>query len=151
MNKLLFFLMLSLSACSTSPQKNKQIVYARITAYCRQESDHIKYKNLAANGSELKVGVHLASDWSVFPVDTLIKINDRVYQISDYGSALVDKPIPVIDLYVENKKQMYNWGVKYQEVEIIQMGDYEKSARILKNRLRFSHCKLMFDRIQEKL
>lgn len=149
--KILFLLACASLISCTSIQAPKKNVYAKITAYCRQESDHIKYKNLAANGSELKVGVHLASDWSVFPVDTLIKINDRVYQISDYGSALVDKPIPVIDLYVENKKQMYNWGVKYQEVEIIQMGDYEKSARILKKRLKYKHCDVMYRKIQEKL
>lgn len=132
----------------------KVIPVVRTTAYHAKEKDHLKYKNYAADGSVLVVNKSAAADWSIFPVGTIVRIADRNYEISDYGSALVinNYKMPIIDIYKPSKKQMNQWGVRYfNDVKIVKMGDYEKSARLLKDRLRWAHCRVMYDRIQTYL
>jgi hypothetical protein len=47
---------------------------------------------------------------------------------------------------------MKKWGVRYfADAEIIEWGSYEKSAKILKNRLKFKHCRIMYERIQKRM
>lgn len=148
--KTLIFLSLFLVSCShvSKPQK----VDIRVTAYCPQEQDHIKYKNKSAAGTNLIKGKSIAADWSIYPVGTILKFNNNNYVVDDYGSYIMkDHGVPTIDLYVSNKREMKNWGVREMEAEIIQIGDYEKSAEILKNRLKYKHCNVMYKRIQEKL
>ena len=149
--KILFLLACASLISCTSIQAPKKIPI-RVTAYCPQEKDHIKYKNQSAAGTNLIEGHSIAADWSIYPVGTILRFNNNDFVVEDYGSYIMkDHGLPTIDLYVSNKREMRNWGVRQIEAEIIQMGDYEKSARILKDRLTYPHCRAMFKKIQEKL
>jgi len=147
-------LMLGCSCQGTRPkmtvfQKSKKIDIAT-TAYTSNEKDHLKYGKKTATGSTLKKGV-IATDWSIFPVDTVLKIGDSKYTVKDYGSALVDKSRdgrPIVDIYTETRKEMNQWGVKYfDSVEVVSLGSFEKSANILKDRVKYRHCRSMYQRI----
>lgn len=144
-----------LVSCSmTSRKAQPKNVNIRVTAYHARESDHLKYKTLSACGKPLVKGKNIAADWSVFPLGTQLKFNNHVYEVSDYGSALVKKPdqIPTVDLYVANRKEMKSWGVRFiNNVEVISWGSYEKSLQILQDRRKYWHCRAMYDRIQAKL
>lgn len=143
-------LALCLVSCSTV-EKSPKIISCKVTAYHSKEKDHLKYKNFDATGHVLKKNYSIAADWSLFPVGTKLKFNDFVYEVSDYGSSLINKPIPVIDLYVSNKNEMEKWGARFMNLEVVEWGSFEKSAEILKDRLKYSHCMLMYKRIQTKL
>jgi len=148
--KTLILLSLLLASCSHVQEQKK--INIRVTAYCPQEKDHIKYKNKSALGTDLVKNHSIAADWSLLPVGTVLRFNNNDYTIEDYGSYIMKKhSLPTIDLYVSNQREMKNWGVREVEAEIIKWGDYEKSARILKDRLKYKHCRLMFSKIQEKL
>ncbi len=144
-------LLLSLFLVSCTHLQKPEKVNIRVTAYCPQEKDHIKYKNQSAAGTNLVKGRSIACDWSIYPVGTIIRFNNNNFVVEDYGSYIMkDHRLPTIDLYVSNKREMRNWGVREVEAEIIQMGDYEKSAEILKSRLKYRHCNKMFIDIIEK-
>jgi len=136
------------------PVKTFQI---RTTAYAgKYEKDHIKYGNKTAIGTPLKKDKSIASDWSRIPLGTKLKIDGITYQVDDFGSALIKRPLeepPTIDIYKTSRKLMNKWGVKYfSDVEIIEWGSFEESAKLLKDRLHYSHCRLMYQRIlQQKL
>lgn len=142
-----------IKTCSSHKMPNKILPKVRTTSYWDKESDHLKYKNKTAIGTILREGV-CAADWSVLPVGSVIEINKKHYTVEDYGKALVINKykMPIIDIYKPSKKQMNQWGVQYfNDVKIVKMGDYEKSARLLKDRLRWAHCRVMYDRIQTYL
>lgn len=137
----------------TNKCDKKSKISIRTTAYTSAEKDHIKYKKLTALGTQLKK-YDAASDWSKFPIGTKLKINHDVYTITDYGSAMVlsRNPIPTIDIYQPTRCAMNGWGVRnFDDVEILEMGDYQKSLNILKNRLSFRQCRIMYNRILEKM
>ncbi|MDB6004330.1 MAG: 3d domain, partial [Prosthecobacter sp.] len=77
----------------------------KTTAYTQSEDDHIVYGAKSAVGNTLKFGAvrSAAADWSVYPVGTQFKIEGEsyVYQVDDYGSALVGTK--TIDLYRPSK------------------------------------------------
>jgi len=155
--KTMFTLLTSLFLFSCTLPKNMShdTVRIRTTAYCGAgEKDHIKYGNKTAIGTNLKKDKSIAADLSVFPIGTKLKIGEIVYEVDDYGSALV-KPLdalPTIDIYKPTRSQMNKWGVKFfTDVKVVKWGSYEQSANLLKDRLRFSHCRVMYNRIQEKL
>jgi len=144
--------------CSCSIYKksveSQTIIPIRTTAYTESEKDHLKYRNKTAIGTTLKPGI-IATDWSIFPVGTKLKIDDKIYIVEDFGSALVkpiDTVIPTVDVYTISKYKMREWGVRFfDNVEIVEFGCYETSLNILKHRLKYPHCRDMFNRIQEKL
>lgn len=133
----------------------KNTVAIRTTAYTANEKDHLKYKKKTACGTTLKVNQSIATDWSQFPVGTVLRINNEQRVVDDYGKFIekADKyPIPTVDIYQPTRKSMNQWGVKFfDNVEIVQMGSFEKSLEILKDRLKYSHCRLMYERILEKI
>lgn len=155
--------MISLCMCMTScgtmqklqfPSSAKtMLVDIRTTAYTHSERDHTKYGRKTATGSTLAPGT-IASDWSVFPVGTKLRIAGKVYKVSDYGSALI-KPlnaIPTVDVYTTTRSAMNRWGVKYfNNVEVVEWGDYTESLNILKDRLKYKQCRSMYDRILKKI
>lgn len=144
--------------CSCSIYKSTAtkltIVPIRTTAYTESEKDHLKYRNKTAIGTTLKPGI-IATDWSIFPVGTKLKIEGQIYTVEDFGSALVkpvDTVIPTVDVYTISKYKMKEWGVRFfNNVEIVEFGCYQTSLNILKNRLKYKHCRDMFNRIQAKL
>ncbi|NNE92081.1 MAG: 3D domain-containing protein [Verrucomicrobiales bacterium] len=124
----------------------------RTTAYTHTESDHIQYGRKNALGTRLRLDKYYtsaASDWSKYPVGTKFRMKgkDTVYVIDDYGSALVGTG--TIDIYHPTKRAMWNWGVRHVEIEIIELGDFEKSREILAERTRWRHCRKMLAAIPD--
>lgn len=154
--KVLLLLTLLITSCSSAaniPEKNlNKTICVRTTAYTHSERDHAKYGRKNAVGTKLLSGNirSAAADWSVFPVGTLFKIENRpeVFVIDDYGSALVGTR--TIDIYHTSKKAMRNWGVRYINITILKLGCYTRSAQILASRLKYSHTRKMFVSINNK-
>ncbi len=145
--KLLLILLIStLSACHTinNTQHPKTV---KTTAYTHGESDHLKYGKKTASGTKLRPGV-VATDWSVFPLGTKLKINGELYVVEDYGKALVNKSIPVVDIYKPSFRKMNEWGTKMMEIKVVEWGNWSKSKEILSNRLKYSHCRYMYNNIE---
>lgn len=126
------------------------ITSVRTTAYTHSESDHIIYGARTAVGSNLKYGNvrSAAADWSVFPVGTIFKIEGLpyVYQVDDYGSALVGTN--TIDLYKPDKATMRAWGVRSVNIRVLKWGSFSKSLSILKPRTAYPHIRKMVSRIE---
>src|SRR4051812_15343771 len=66
----------------------------RTTAYCHNENDHLPYGSFSAGGAPLRFGMvcSAAADWSRYPLGTRFRIKSQpevVYEVDDYGSALV--------------------------------------------------------------
>lgn len=121
--------------------------YVRTTAYSDKENEAGGiYKNYNAAGTTLKYGKvrSAAADWSIYPVGTLFKIKGlpHTYVVDDYGSALVGAGS--VDIYHPSLSLMRKWGTRPAEIQIIQMGDWDRSAALLKGRLKHSHCRKMY-------
>jgi 3D (Asp-Asp-Asp) domain-containing protein len=108
----------------------------KTTAYTQSESDHIVYGAKSAVGNTLKFGAvrSAAADWSVYPVGTQFKIEGEpyVYQVDDYGSALVGTK--TIDLYRPSKSSMDEWGARNVNIKVLKWGSFEQSLAIMKPR-----------------
>lgn len=153
--KLLLFLFVAIDICSctssTHAQPNKTVPGSSIvtTAYSSSEDGCTR----TANGGRVHPGC-AASDWSIFPLGTQLLIADHVYEVTDYGSALLKKRhnMPVIDIYQPSIKAMNNWGTRiFHNVQVVKWGDWHISAKILKSRLKNRHCRVMYNNIKSKL
>lgn len=122
----------------------------RTTAYTHSESDHIVYGVKSAAGGNLKYGNvrSAAADWSVYPVGTTFQIEGDpcVYEVDDYGSALVGTG--TIDIYKPTKASMNQWGVRHVNINVLKWGSFDKSLAIMKPRTRYSHIRQMVQKIQ---
>lgn len=123
----------------------------KTTAYTHTERDHIVHGTSTAIGSNLKYGQvkSAASDWSVFPVGTVFKIDgdSSVYQIDDYGSALVGTNN--IDLYKPSKESMNDWGARHVNINVLKWGSFRQSLAIMKQREKKApHVREMVKRIE---
>jgi len=125
----------------------------RTTAYTHTEADSLQYGTKTAAGSHLRYDNvrSAAADWSRFPYGTIFRIKGEknVYQIDDYGSALVGTN--TIDLYKPSMGSMNAWGVRNVEIQIVRWGSYKKSLTIMKERTRAKHVHSMVASIQSKL
>ncbi len=159
----LTILLLGLAACllascastavvgANTPNKSAtRITAVRTTAYTHGESDHIIYGARTAVGTNLKYGNvrSAAADWSVYPVGTVFQIEGLpyVYQVDDYGSALVGTN--TIDLYKPDKATMRAWGVRNVNIRVLKWGSFSKSLSIMKPRTGYSHIRRMVARIE---
>lgn len=139
----------------TASSKSKgKVVPVRTTAYTHTEADHIAYSNKNALGTTLKYysGVRsAAADWSKYPVGTRFRIvgKPEIYEIDDYGSALVGKN--TIDLYKPTRSKMNAWGARNVEIEVIKWGSYRRSMDILKDRTRYQHIRSMVSELKKKV
>lgn len=124
----------------------------RATAYYHGEADHIQYGRKSAYGTTLRYGRvrSAAADWSRYPVGTVFRIKGLpyTYVVDDYGSALVGTN--TVDLYKPSRRQMDAWGLRFVEIEVLRMGSFEESYRVLSSRLRFPHCRQMAEAIAER-
>ncbi len=125
----------------------------RTTAYCHDESDHIVYGVKNALGTPLKFGAvrSAAADWSRYPVGTRFRISgqpDVVYEVDDYGSALVGTG--TIDLYKPTQGMMNDWGVRNVDIEVLQWGSYQRSVDIMRDRIKWPHVRRMVEDIETK-
>ena len=127
-----------------------QINGVKTTAYTHSERDHKKYGAKTASGENLKYGTvrSAATDWSVYPVGTVFKIDGEpyLYQVDDYGSALVGTN--TIDLYKPSKTAMNEYGSKQVNISVVKWGSFSKSLEIMRPRSKFPHIKHMVQRIQ---
>jgi 3D (Asp-Asp-Asp) domain-containing protein len=128
-----------------------QHLTVRTTAYCHTEADHIVYGAKSAVGTPLRFGTvrSAAADWSRYPVGTVFRIANQpgiVYQVDDYGSALVGTN--TIDLYRPSQESMRDWGVRNVDIEVLRWGSVERSMQLMKDRTQFPHVRRMFDDLQ---
>jgi 3D (Asp-Asp-Asp) domain-containing protein len=110
-----------------------EVLEVRTTAYTHSEASHLKYGARNAVGERLRYGKvrSAAADWSRFPLGTRFRIPGcpEVYEIDDYGSALVGTG--TIDLYKPDAASMRRWGVRHIEIEVIEWGCFEESLEVL--------------------
>lgn len=130
--------------------RGTRISSVRTTAYTHSESDHIVYGARTAVGTPLRFGTvrSAAADWSVYPVGTIFQIEGTpyVYQVDDYGSALVGTN--TIDLYKPDRATMNAWGVRNVNIRVLRWGSFSKSLAIMKPRANNEHVRKMMERIQ---
>ena len=132
-----------------------RITSVKTTAYTHTESDHIKLGAKTAVGTPLKFGRvrSAAADWSVYPVGTVFQIEGQpyVYEVDDYGSALVGTN--TIDLYQPTKGKMNDWGSRRVNIRVLKWGSFQKSLTIMKPRAQSSnnYIKRMVERIQRSV
>jgi 3D (Asp-Asp-Asp) domain-containing protein len=154
---LLCAVMFSASACSTRklPKYERPIAKTtfqnvRTTAYTHTESDHLKHGCKTAIGTTLRTG-SAAADWARWPVGTVFRIcrTGEVCTVDDIGWALAGRN--TIDLYKPSRSEMNRWGLRNEEIEILQWGSLSESLRILKPRSRFPHVSRMIDQIEDQI
>jgi 3D (Asp-Asp-Asp) domain-containing protein len=114
-------------------------MYVRTTAYHHTEPGGRK----TAVGGYLKPVHSAAADWSWLPAGTRFRIMEtgEEYTVEDYGSALVGRY--TIDLYKKTRAEMNRWGVRYVQIEILQLGSYPVSLAVLIPRQKYSHVRAM--------
>lgn len=127
--------------------------YLRATAYSHMEKEVGAPGRKNAAGTILKYGPirSAAADWSRLPLGTKFKIKGQpaiTYIIDDYGSSLCGTN--TIDMFYPTLHQMKDWGTREVVIQIIQMGSFEQSARLLSGRQHAPHCRQMYYAIQNK-
>lgn len=151
MGKTLLVLILIMTVCAASEGISSEAaesvsVIVRTTAYTHTEADHVEYGNKTALGTVLRYTPDYhsaAADWSRFPLGTEFKIKgyERVFVVDDYGSALVGTK--TIDIYFPTVERMKNWGVRFVEIQILKMGSFHESRKILAARANHRYCLAM--------
>ena len=123
------------ASCASPPQKTasthalKRVCKVRTTAYTHTEAGGIRNAiGTRLSGKNVKSA---AADWSRWPLGTKFRIveTDEVFQIDDYGSALIGTG--TIDLYKTNRLAMNKWGVRRVDIDVIEWGSPEKSLKVL--------------------
>lgn len=140
-------------SCQTVPSAPPKQMQIRTTAYTHTEADHVSYGKQTASGTKLKNAreyTSAACDWSFLPVGTVftIKGHPSKYVIDDYGSALVGTQ--TIDIYCPSKYEMNRWGVKIVDIDIVNVGDYQKSLAILRPRTKYPHVRNMVSQLEKE-
>jgi 3D (Asp-Asp-Asp) domain-containing protein len=146
------------SASSKPKDKHSMPVYSyserhrvvRTTAYTCSEADHIQYGSKNAAGTYLRYSDKVrsaAADWSFYPVGTVFRVKGlpQLYVIDDYGSALTGTG--TIDMYHPTRSMMNQWGRRNVEISVVKWGSFERSAEILKDRVKYPHCRQMLSNI----
>ncbi|MBV8486326.1 MAG: hypothetical protein JO077_26050, partial [Verrucomicrobia bacterium] len=75
--------------------------------------------------------------------------SDRLYVIDDYGSALVGTN--TIDLYVPSRQEMANWGSRRVTIELLEVGSYQHSLKILRPRCRIAYVRRMVQNLESQI
>lgn len=98
---------------------------------------------LASNYASEQTYGSAAADWSRWPAGTIFRIvsTGQLYRVEDYGWALAGRN--TIDLYMQTPRDMNGWGVRQEEIEIVQWGDARASLRKLAPHTKFRHIKRM--------
>lgn len=138
---------------SPRPTARPKKVRVRTTAYTHNEADHLRYGRKNAIGTRLRYGKvrSAAADWSRYPVGTRFTISGQpgiVYEVDDYGSALVG--MGTIDLYKPTFSAMNRWGVRHVDIHVLKWGSVDRSVKILKPRTKWSHVRRMFQALHHR-
>ncbi|MEJ6699631.1 MAG: 3D domain-containing protein [Akkermansiaceae bacterium] len=127
--------------------------YVRTTAYSHMENEVGAPGRMNASGGILKYGSvrSAAADWSVYPLGTKFRVKGQphIYVVDDYGSALVGTN--TIDIFKPSLRSMHHWGTRSTEITVVQWGSFERSARMLKGRTGYHHCRKMYYGCTHKL
>ena len=123
-----------------------RFMYVRTTAYHHTEPGG----RVTAVGGYLKPVHSAAAVWSWLPAGTRFRIMEtgEEYTVEDYGSALVGRY--TIDLYKRTRAEMNRWGVRYVQIEILQLGSYPVSLAVLIPRQKYAHVRAMVVGLQKK-
>jgi len=124
----------------------------RTTAYSHMEREPGAPGRKNASGGTLKYGKvrSAAADWSVYPLGTKFRVKGQphIYVVDDYGSALVNTN--TVDIFKPNLRLMNKWGTRKTEITVVQWGDWERSAKLLKHRTKYWHCRDMYVNLMKK-
>ena len=136
-----------------STKGSSKLLQVRTTAYSDSERSHRRYgcKN-AVDGHLAATNLNsAAADWSRFPVGTRFRVtgSDQTYVVDDYGSALVGTN--TIDLYMPSLRSMRRWGTRSVTIQLIELGSYEQSLKILKPRCRAAYVRRMVQNLEQKI
>jgi len=128
------------------------VQHVRTTAYTCTEpggSHSASGTRLCATNKKGKVK-SAASDWSRFPLGTKFQIlsTGEVYEICDYGSALVGRD--TIDLYKSSRREMRSWGARYVDIKILHWGSPTKSLQVLSPRNTHPHVRSMVSDLRQQ-
>lgn len=144
------------TGCATSkpqaaPAKPKTVPVTATAYSCGAKCNGVWAKRNAIGGRLQSGAVNsAAADWSRFPVGTKFRVMEtgKVYVIDDYGSAMVGKN--KVDLFHTSYRDVYRWGVRQVNLEIIEWGCPDKSLAILKPRTRAPHVRRMVLALQDQ-
>ena len=150
-----FVLAIGLVGCATPKKHQAQNEHVgrkltvRTTAYTQTEAGGAKN----AIGGRLHFGgdqYSAASDWSWLPLGTRFKLlsTGHQYVIEDYGSALVGKQ--TIDLFFPHRSDVRGWGVRHEEIEIVEWGSEAMSLKMLTPRCRNGHVAVMVAQLRKQ-
>lgn len=133
----------------------RTLVKATASAYGAGAACNAQWSGRTAIGTRLRTGdvTSAAADWSKFPLGTRFRVVEtgRVYQVDDYGSAMVGKV--KVDLFTPNGAQMRRWGVRNVTLEILEWGSRERSLALLSSRSasRYAHIRRMVASLRSQL
>lgn len=143
---------LSMAGCEHLEGIGSQPVPVTATAYSSGVACNGVWGGRNAIGGKLRHGevTSAASDWSKFPLGTKFKVVEtgQVYEVDDYGSAMVGKN--KVDLFKTNYRDVYQWGVRSVNLEILEWGCWDKSLAVLKPRSRWGHVREMVERLEKR-
>ena len=127
-----------------------KLVEVKTTAYCHTERAH--RKSNAVDGRLAAAEFNsAAADWSRFPMGTKFRIvgSNRLYVVDDYGSALVGTNS--IDLYMPSRREMARWGSRRVTIELLEVGSYQQSLKVLKPRCRITYVRRMVNDLETEI
>lgn len=89
-----------------------------------------------------------AADWSRWPAGTVFRIisTGQIYKVEDYGWALAGRN--TIDLYFSSRRDMNDWGVRNEPIQILRWGDPQQSLQVLENHQGYKHIRRMVLELQ---
>lgn len=131
----------------------QRVRYARATAFSCAQNEPGAYGSLNAAGTLLKYGSTVrsaAADWSVYPIGTTFKIKGLpyTYVVDDYGSALAGTN--TIDIYHPTMAGLREWGTRKVEIHVVKWGSWERTANLLRGRLKYRHCAQMYYAVKRR-
>lgn len=145
----------ALTSCATQTapvartDTRERVQKVRTTAYTHNEG---------GSGARNAIGGRLAggklrsaaADWSRFPLGTRFRVvrTGQEYVIDDYGGALVGTS--TIDLYKTSRGEMYRWGVRHEEIQVLHWGSKDDSLRILRQRRGVGKVRRMIASLENK-
>lgn len=99
-------------------QQYKYIGTFTISHYCIEQYPHIcnaGYPYITANGTKPIPGKTIAADLGILPINTVIKVGNKEYTVTDTGSAIVGAKL---DIVTETHKEALQKGVIKSKVWI---------------------------------
>ena len=141
------------SAALSGKISTHKLLQVKTTAYSHAERSHRRFGRSNAVDGRLAAAEFnsAAADWSRFPVGTKFRVvgSNRMYVVDDYGSALVGTN--TIDLYMPSRREMTGWGARRVTIELIEIGSYQQSLKILKPRCRVAYVRRMVNDLQTEI